>query len=215
MSAHIRQQALLVVRRDLAVEAVTREALATVPALILAGLLLAGLGFDLPPEQLAAAAPGVLWLLVLTATVPLTHGVLHAERDDDSWDMLRALTHPTAVLAGKATSLALQILVTWVLGAALAVVLLGAQWPAVAVLAAVLAAPGVAANATVFGALMGEHRRPALLSTLTITCGLPALVAGSQVALHPSAWAWLVLLVVYDAVAVVSAWAVFPALLEE
>ncbi|HET7328181.1 MAG TPA: heme exporter protein CcmB [Nocardioidaceae bacterium] len=209
------RQVSALVRRDLAVEAATREALATVPPLILAGLLLAGIGFELPPAELAAVAPGLLWLLVLTAAVPLARGVLAAERDDDAWDLLRSLAQPAALLTGKATSLCLQMLIAWGFGAALAVALLGARWPPVAVLAAVLAMPGVATNVTVFGAVLGEHGRPALLTTLILTAGLPALVAGSQAAVSEGAEAWLVLIAVYDVVAIVTAWAIFPALLEE
>lgn len=213
MTEVVRQVGLLV-RRDLAVEAVTREASATVPPLILAGLLLAGLGFDLPPKALAAVAPGLVWLLVLTAAVPLARSLLAAERDDDAWDMLRALTSPGALLAGKATSLCLLLWLAWGFGTVLALVLLDAHWSLAAALAAALAMPGVAVNATVYGVLMAEDRRPALLTTLVLTAGLPALVAGSQVAATEQTGPWFVLLGVYDLVAIVTAWAVFPALLD-
>jgi heme exporter protein B len=208
------QQVVLLVRRDLAVEAVTREASATVPPLILAGLLLAGLGFELPPGSLAVLAPGLVWLLVLTAAVPLARSLLAAERDDDAWDLLRALTSPSALLAGKATTLCLLLWLAWGFGAVLALALLEAQWSVAAVLAAALAMPGVAVNVTVYGVLMAEHRRPALLTTLVLTAGLPALVAGSQVAATEQTGPWFVLLGVYDLVAVVTAWAVFPTLLD-
>lgn len=209
------RQALLVARRDLAVETATREATATVPPLLIAGLLLAGLGFELPPGDLAVVAPGLVWLLVLTVAVPLARALLAAERDDDAWDVLRSLTSPTALLAGKAASLCLHLWLAWGFGALLAVGLLGVQWSAAGVLAAVLAMPGVAANAAVYGALMAEHRRPALLTTLVLVAGLPALVAGSQVPVSEQVGPWFLLLAVYDAVAVVTAWAVFPALLED
>lgn len=209
------RQVAVLVRRDLAVEAATREALATVPPLILAGLLLAGIGFDLPPAGLAAAAPGLLWLLVLSAAVPLARSVLAAERDDDAWDLLRSLTRPSALLAAKATTLGLQLMLAWAIGAALAVALLGARWPAVAVLAAAIAMPGIAVNVTIFGAVLGEHGRPALLTVLVLAAGLPAYVAGTQVAVGETAAPWLVLLFVYDVVAVVVGWAIFPTLLEE
>lgn len=209
------RQVAVLVRRDLAVEAATREALATVPPLILAGLLLAGIGLDLPPAGLAAAAPGLLWLLVLSAAVPLARSVLAAERDDDAWDLLRSLTRPSALLAVKATTLGLQLMLAWAIGAALAVALLGARWPAVAVLAAAIAMPGIAVNVTIFGAVLGEHGRPALLTVLVLAAGLPAYVAGTQAAVGETAAPWLVLLFVYDVVAVVVGWAIFPTLLEE
>lgn len=209
------RQVAVLVRRDLAVEAATREALATVPPLILAGLLLAGIGLDLPPAALAAAAPGLLWLLVLSAAVPLARSVLAAERDDDAWDLLRSLARPSALLAAKATTLGLQLMLAWAIGAALAVALLGARWPGVAVLAAAIAMPGIAANVTIFGAVLGEHGRPALLTVLVLAVGLPAYVAGTQVAVGEAAAPWLVLLLVYDVVAVVVGWAIFPTLLEE
>jgi heme exporter protein B len=208
------RHSLLVVRRDLAVETATREAAATVPPLIMAGLLVAGLGFDLPPGRLAAVAPGLVWLLVLTAAVPLARALLAAERDDDAWDLLRSLVSPTVLLTGKATTLCLQLWLAWGFGAVLAVGLLDARWSTAAVLAAVLAMPGVATNAAVYGALMGENRRPALLTTLVLVAGLPALVAGSQVPVTDQPAPWFLLLAFYDLVTVVTAWAVFPALLE-
>jgi hypothetical protein len=208
------RQAATVARRDLRTEAATLEASVTVPPLVMAGLLLSALGLEVPTRQLAVAAPGLVWLIVLLVTVPLTRALVAAERDDDSWDLLVSLVSPTALFIGKVASLCLQLTLVWAFGALLSVPLLETSWSPFALLAAVVAMPGIAANATVYGLLVGGERRPALMTTLALTAGLPALVAGTQVAAGDGIGAWFVLLGVYDVVACVTAWAVFPTLLE-
>lgn len=208
-------QAAQVLRRDLAVEAATRDAVTSVPPFVLVAVVLAGLGFGPRREVLVAVAPGLVWLLVLTAAVPLARGVTAAELDDDAWDLLRAVTRPTALFLGKTASLWIQAALTWVVGALLAVVLLDARLPAAAIAAAALGTLGIAADTVLFGAVLGRLRRPALLGTLVLTAGVPALVAGTQAALSHDPLPWLLLLVVYDAVTVVTAWAAFPLLLDE
>lgn len=209
------RQAMQVVRRDLAVEAATRDALTSVPPFVLAGVVLAGLGFGPRREVLIAVAPGLVWLLVLTAAVPLARGVAAAELDDDAWDLLRAVTRPAALFLGKTASLWIQAMLTWLFGALLVTVLLDARWTAAGLAAAALGTLGIAADMALFGTVLGRLRRPALLATLVLTAGLPALVAGTQAGLADDPGPWLLLLVVYDAVTVTTAWATFPVLLDD
>lgn len=208
-------QAGEVLRRDLAVEAATRDVATSVPPFVFVAVVLAGLGFGPERALLVAVAPGLVWLVVLTAAVPLARGVTAAELDDDAWDLLRALARPSALFLGKTASLWLQALVTWAFGALLAAVLLGAAWTGAACVAAALGTLGIAADIVLFGAVVGRFRRPALLATLVLTAGLPALVAGTQAAQAADPAPWLLLLVVYDAITVTTAWATFPLLLDE
>jgi heme exporter protein B len=178
-------------------------------------VVLAGLAFGPSRAVLDAVAPGLVWLLVLTAAVPLARGVAAAELDDDAWDLLRALTRPTALFLGKTASLWVQTALTWALGAALVAVLFDRGWTASALIAGLLGTIGIAADTTLFGTVLGRLRRPALLGTLLLTAGLPALLAGTQAAVAAAPGPWLLLLVVYDAVTVTTAWATFPFLVQE
>jgi heme exporter protein B len=215
MSPGVLGQAVQVLRRDLAVEAATRDAVTSVPPFVLVAVVLAGLGFGPRREVLVAVAPGLAWLLVLSAAVPLTRGVTAAELDDDAWDLLRAVTRPAALFLGKTASLWIQAALAWSFGALLVVVLLDARLPAAALAAAALGTLGIAADMVLFGTVLGRLRRPALLATLVLTASVPALVAGTQAALADEPGPWLLLLVVYDGITVATAWATFPLLLDE
>jgi heme exporter protein B len=209
------RQAWLVARRDLAVEAATRDALSSVPPFVLIAVVLAGLGFGPQSQVLAAVAPGLVWLLVLTAAVPLARGVAAAELDDDAWDLLRALTRPAALFLGKTVSLWIQIAATWAFGAVLIAVLFDHAWTAAALAAGVLGTLGIAAATALFGTVLGRLRRPALLGTLVLTAGLPALLGGTEAATAEAPGPWLLLLVVHGTITITTAWATFPALLDE
>jgi heme exporter protein B len=209
------RQAMLVARRDLAVEAATRDALTSVPPFVLVAVVLAGLGFGPQREVLTAIAPGLVWLLLLTAAVPLARGVAAAELDDDAWDLLRAVASPAALFFGKTVSLWIQAVLTWSFGALLVMVLLDARWTVAALGAAALGTIGVAAGMTLFGTALGGLRRPALLATLVLTAGLPVLVAGTQAALATDPVPWLLLLLGYDVIMVTTGWAMFPVLIDE
>ena len=89
------------VRRELRLEASGREATSTVLPFVLAAVLLAGLAMGPSRELLRAVAPGVIWLVVLFAAPALARSVAAAEREDGTWDTLRGMVPPVALLAGK------------------------------------------------------------------------------------------------------------------
>jgi heme exporter protein B len=210
------RKAALLARRDVRLGLGGADALAAVLPFVAAGVVLGGLAFGPDPAVLRQVAPGLVWLLVLTAAVPLARLVAAADRDEDCWDMLRALCPPGAVLAAKVGVLWLGLAVTWLVATLLAVVLLGGPLPAGGLAAAVLGSLGVAASTAVFGTLLTATARGAgLLAALVLPAGLPALLAGTQASLAPEPLPWLALLAAYDAVALTAAWVVFPFLLEE
>ncbi|MGY2084531.1 heme exporter protein CcmB [Blastococcus sp. SYSU DS0539] len=206
----------VLVRRDVRIALGGVDALPSVLPFVAAGIVLGGLVFGPDPAALRAAAPGLVWLLVLTAAVPLARLVAAAERDEDSWDLLRGLVPPGALFLAKAAVLWTALAVTWATGSFLAVLLLDGPLSVAGGAAAVLGLVGVAASTTVFGALLAASARGAgLLAALVLPTGLPALLAGTQAGLAAEPLPWLVLLVAYDLVVGAAAWAVFPYLLEE
>ena len=213
----IAAQAVELARREVAVEFAGREALVVVVPFTLAACLLAGLAFGPAPDVLRATAPGLPWLLVLVGALPLTRSVAAAERDEGCWDLLRGLVAPTALLAGKTLALWLWLLATWTVALLLALALFTATVGWAGIVAGPLGTLGIAATVVVFGTVIGgAERRGGLLGVLLLPAGLPALVAGSQAATPlVDAAPWLLLLVVYDTVALVAAWAAYPVLLEE
>lgn len=206
----------LVVARELAVERRSWATTSTVLPFTVAAVLLAGLAVGSDRQVLAAAAPGIVWLVVLLAAVPLARSVTSAEQADDAWDLLRALVPPTALGAGKVLAVWVVLLGTWSAAAAMAAVGFGARWSLLGVAVAVLATLGLAADLVVLGAVLGSAgSRQGLLGTLVLVAGLPAVVAGAQAALDPDALRWLALVVGWDAVTLAVAWACFPLLVEE
>lgn len=210
-------QALAVLRRDVAVERAGRESLVTTFPFVAAFVVLAGLAFGPAPQELARTAGGTVWLAVLVATVPVARSVAGAEVSDGSWDVLRGLAAPGALFLGKLLSVWLALAVTWLAAAGLVVVLFGTPLPAGAAWGAVAGTLGLAALTTSLGVLVATgDRRRGLLSALLLPAGLPALLAGTQLATPGvPVLPWAVMMTVYAAVVVTAAWAVFPALLEE
>lgn len=212
-----RSQALRVAARDVAVERAGREAATAVVPLVVAAVLLAGLGFGPRPDVLAAVGPALSWLVVLFAAVPLARGVAAAERAEGCWDLLRAFVPPASLLAGKVLALWLWLAAGWTLSTALTVGLLNAPVAPAAVAAGPLGTLGLAGMTVTFGTVVaGVERRGGLLAVLLLPAGLPALLAGAEASTPGVApLPWLGLLVAYDLVSLAVAWAVFPLLLEE
>lgn len=209
--------ALLVARRDLEVEWAARDAAVTVLPLVAAVVVLAGLSFGPAPADLRGTAPGVLWLAVLLATVPLTRQVAAEERDDDAWDVLRALSPDTALFAGKTLAVWSALLLTWTGAAAVTSVLFDVRVPPAGALDAAFGSLALAALVVAFGvATARSDRRQGLLAVLVLPAGLPVLLAGTQSA-TPGAHAlpWVALSAAFALTSLTAAWAVFPVLLED
>lgn len=210
-------QALAVLRRELAVERAGREALVTTVPFVAAFVVLAGLAFGPSPQQLEPAAGGTTWLAVLVATVPLARAAAGQEVAEGAWDALRGLVAPGPLFVGKVLAVWCALALTWLLAGGLVVVLFGAPVVPQAVYGGVVGTLALAALTTTFGVLVaGGPRRPGLLAVLLLPAGLPALLAGVQLAsTNVSVLPWIVLETGYAVVVVVAAWTVFPALLEE
>lgn len=210
-------QALAVMIREIGLEAANREASVTVLPFVAALIVLAGIGFGGDPRLLATVAPGLVWLVVLVAAVPLAPAVSVAERQDGCWDLLRGLVSPAALFTGKLAALWLWLITCWATATVLAVLLLGANWTGSTLAAGLAGTLGLAALVVMLGALLGgATRRAGLLAVLLLPAGLPVLLAGTQaMTASVPAGRWLALLVGFDALVLSLVWAVFPTLLEE
>lgn len=210
-------QTFAVFRREVAVERAGREALVTTAPFVAAFVVLAGLAFGPTPQVLETTVGGAVWLAVLVATVPLARGVAAAEVAEDCWDAVRGLVAPGPLFIGKLLAVWLGLGVTWLLATGLGVVLFDVPVPPQAFYGGVVGTLGLAALTTALGVLVATGaRRRGLLATLVLPAGLPALLAGVQLATdNVSVLPWAVLVTLYAAVVVAAAWAVFPALLEE
>ena len=213
----IASQALRVATRDVRVEWSGHEAVTVVVPLAAVTVLLAGLGFGPRPDVLAAVGPGLPWLVVLFAAVPLARGVAAAERAEGCWDLLRSLISPASLLAGKVLAMWLWLAAVWLVATVLSVALLNVQLSASAIVAGPLGALGVAAVTVIFGTLLaGVDGRSGLLGVLLFPAGLPAFVAGGQAGTPGvAAVPWLAVLAAYDLIVLSVAWAIFPLVLEE
>lgn len=210
-------QTMAVLRRELAIERAGREVLTTTLPLTAAFVVLAGLAFGPVPRDLASTAGGTVWLAVLVATVPVARALLSAELTEDAWDVVRGLTTPGSLYAGKLLAVWAALGTVWVLASGLVIVLFGVQAPAAALSAGVLGTLGLASLTTTVGVLVASGaRRRGLLPALVLPAGLPALLAGAQLSTPGvPTLPWVVLLSSYAAVVLSASWAVFPALLEE
>jgi heme exporter protein B len=206
-----------VLRREAAVERAGREGLVTTAPFVAAFVVLAGLAFGPGPEALAQVAGATVWLAVLGATVPLAWTVAGAEVAEDSWDTLRGLVSPGALFGGKLLAAWAALALTWVLATGLVALLFEAAVPPQGLLGGALGTLALAALTTAFGVLVAAGaRRRGLLAALVFPAGLPALLAGTQLATAGvPVLPWAVLLTLYAAVVLAAAWAVFPVLLEE
>lgn len=211
------RQVRAVVLRDAAVERAGRELTVTTVPFVAAFVVLAGLAFGPAPQTLARTAAGTVWLAVLVAAVVVAHAVAGAEVAEDSWDVLRALTTPGGLFAGKLLGAWAALAATWALASAGAILLFGAVPPPSALWAGAAGTLALAAVTTGLGALVATGaRRRGLTASLLLPAGLPALLAGTQLSTPGvPAGPWAVLLALYAVVVLTASWAVFPALLEE
>jgi heme exporter protein B len=211
-------QAVAVLRRELAIERAGREVVTTALPLTAAFVVLGGLAFGPVPRDLANTAGGTVWLAVLVATVPVARALLSAELTEDAWDVVRGLTAPGSLYAGKLLAVWAALGSVWALASGLVVVLFDVWPPPVAALGAgVLGTLALASVTTTVGVLVASGaRRRGLLPALVLPAGLPALLSGAQLSTPGvPALPWVVLLASYAAVLVTASWTVFPALLEE
>jgi heme exporter protein B len=219
-------QTLTVAGKDLRVEARGRYALAAV--LPFAVTLLIAFGLSLGPGRtlLQQAAPGLLWLAVLFASILAFRQAYQAEGEDGAMEgLLLAPIDKAAVFLGKAAAVTLELLVM----EAVVVPIVTAMFdlslgdtPLVLAGAFVLGTIGLAAVGSLFGVLAESPRaREAVFPLLVLPLATPVLVAGvkatelAATGRGGEAGSWLSLLVAFDLVFLGVGMLVFGYLLED
>jgi heme exporter protein B len=220
------RQAVAVAAKDLRVEIRGRRTFGAAAPFAATMLLSFGLALGPGRSLLQAAAPGLLWLAVLFASVVAFGQSYRAEADDDALEgFVLGRIDDAAVFLGKAAAVWIELLVLEVVVVVLAVALFdlppGGSPLAIAA-ALVLGTVGLAAVGSLFGVVAESPRAgTGILPLLILPLATPVLLAGVQtteLSLLGSpgrAGPWLALLVAFDVAFLATGTLVFGHLLEE
>jgi heme exporter protein B len=178
-----------------------------------AGVTMVIFAFALDSDAvLERVAPGLVWLATMFSMLVLVQRSFAIETDDGALDALRvAGVDPRAIFLGKATGLAVQLLVLEIVLLCAAVVLYRQTVPlnGLVLLASTLvfATCGLAAVGTLYGGLAaGFKGSETLLPLLTLPAVAPVLIGatraveaalGTAGAVVSDGWPWVGLLVVF------------------
>jgi heme exporter protein B len=209
--AHFLNQLRALIWKELLVEARGRETVLAGAVFALLVLVIFNLAFDLRVENVAAVAPGVLWVTVSFAGVLSLGRVFARERDRRTLDglLLAPVDRSALYLAKVLTSVVSMLVVELVaLPAFLALFNLVVDLPLL-VLALVLGTFGLAGVGTLFAAIAAHTRaREVLLPLLLFPIQVPVILAtvkatGAAIRVPgldpPEIGQWLGLLVAFDA----------------
>ncbi len=225
--------ALAVLAKDLRIEIATREIVTTTAFFAVLVAILASLAFTTGPEATTRIAPGALWLAILFSSILALGRSWQREREESA--LLGLLVSPiprAAIWCGKAVGVFAFVTVVELLVVPLVALLFHVELPLVAgpiVLVMILGTAGIAATGTLFGAMTVRTRArelllasvvfpllsPALLSSVAATRDVFYAAASGQPVDMDEVAGWLLLLGVFDVVAIVGGMMMFGALLED
>jgi heme exporter protein B len=224
---------LAILAKDLRIELATREIVTTAGFFAALVAIMASLAFTTGPETTTRVAPGALWLSIAFASVLALGRSWQREREESA--LLGLLVSPVpraAIWCGKAASVLAFVLAVEVVVVPLVALLFHVDLPRVIgplALVMLMGTVGVAATGTLFGAMTVRTRaRELLLATVLFPLLSPALLASvsaTREIFYASASGqsvdmgevsdWLLLLGVFDAVAVIGGVGMFGALVED
>jgi heme exporter protein B len=209
--AHFFKQLRALIWKELLVEARGRETVLAGAVFALLVLVIFNLAFDLRVENVAAVAPGVLWVTVSFAGVLSLGRVFARERDRGTLDglLLAPVDRSALYLAKVLTSVVAMLVVEVVaLPAFIALFNLVVDLPLL-VLGLVLGTVGLAGVGTLFAAIAAHTRaREVMLPLLLFPIQVPVILAtvkatGAAIQVPgldpPEIGQWLGLLVAFDA----------------
>jgi heme exporter protein B len=220
------RQAVAVAGKDLVIEVRGRHAIGSI--LPFAGTMLIAFGLSLGPGRalLRQAAPGLLWLAVLFASILAFRRSYEAEGEDGAMEgLVLAPIDRASVFLGKAVAVTVQLLALEALVLVLVIGLFDLSLgdaPLVVAGAFVLGTVGLSAVGSLFGVLTESARaREAVFPLLVLPLVIPVLVAGTRATALVAegrageAGSWLGLLVAFDLVFVAAGTLVFGHLVED
>ena len=224
MSAYVRA-ALAVYRKDLAIEARTKETITGVLVFALVVAFIFKFAFDPTPQVVALVGPGIAWVAYVFAGMVGMNRAFVLERERGTLEALLLAPVPReAIYLGKMLGVTTLMLVVEAAMLPVFLVLhdlsLFTPWFAAT---AFLATVGLAAVGTLFSAIAVHTRaRELLLPLLFLPVALPIIigaVSSTSLVLDGGGWAeageWLRLMLAFDiAFLVLSSWA-FEFVLEE
>jgi len=175
-------QALLVARKDLAIELATGEIVTTSGFFAVLVAVLASYSFFAGPDTKVRVAPGVIWVAIAFSSVLALSRTWQREREDGALSGL--LAQPlarSAIFAGKVLGLVVFISLVEIIvvpvTALLFAVDLGQVGPGMALLCAV-ATPGIASAGALFGVMTVRTRaRDLVLASVLFPMLSPTLLA--------------------------------------
>jgi len=220
--------ALLVLRKDFAIEVKSREILYTTLLFALSCVLVFSIGFVKQGEPLEDAAAGILWIAVEFAGTLALGRTFERERYAETLRaLLLAPASRAAIYVGKMLGIVLLLSIVELLLAPLVAVLFRAPLGAQAALLAVLLPAGTirfAAVGTLFAAMLVRARsRDVMLPILLYPITIPVMIAGvrgtSALLQSPPDRAtvvmWIAILAAFDVVFVtLSLWTFEPVMTE-
>jgi heme exporter protein B len=225
--------AAAVLGKDLTIELATREIVTTAGFFAALVAILTSVAFTTGPETTTRVAPGALWLAIAFASVLALGRSWQREREESA--LLGLLVSPVpraAIWCGKTVGVlgfvvAVELVVVPLVALLFHVDLVRVFAPLSVVM--LLGTLGVAATGTLFGAMTVRTRArelllasvlfpllsPALMSSIGATREIFYAAATGQAVDIAEVRDWLVLLGVFDAVAIVGGMAMFGALVED
>jgi heme exporter protein B len=175
-------QALLVLRKDLAIELATGEIVTTSGFFAVLVAIIASLAFFAGPSAAVSVAPGVIWVAIAFSSVLALSRTWQREREDEA--LAGLLVTPiarSALFAGKALGVMAFVVAVEIVVIPVTALLFGvdlARFGPGLVLLAVAATPGIAASGTLFGAMTVRTRaRDLVLASVLFPLLAPTLLA--------------------------------------
>lgn len=219
--------ALLIARKDLAIEFRTRSAFLSVLVFALLGIVIFYFAWDATAVSAADLAPGVLWVIFTFSGLLGLHRSFGVEQEERAIDgLLASPVSRESIFLGKAGAnlvfvLAVQAIAIPAVSLFYNLPLGGIALPLAAI--ALLAAIGLVAVGTLFSSMAANTRlSELLLPMLSLPFFVPIVIPASQATAKllsgrpvGDALAWLKLLLAFDLVFVVACMLAYPFTLEE
>jgi heme exporter protein B len=223
----------IILAKDFAIELATGEIVTTAGFFAALVAVMASLAFAAGPERTTRVAPGALWLAIVFSAVLALGRTWQREREESSLVGLLVSPAPRAAIwCGKAAGVLVFMMAVEVVVVPLVALFFHVDLPNVfAPLAVVmlLGTLGVAATGTLFGAMTVRTSArelllasvlfpllsPALLSSVEATRDIFYAAESGQPVDMGEVREWLVLLLLFDAVAIAGGATMFGALVED